>query len=168
MRTENLSNKIVWNTIFWFHKFLKTFLWIFRNGNLGNKIDWNYSKYLLNTIFCFHKVFKKIPWIYKDNQDYKNQNIERKYLQNMQYNQFLRVKNSLFWLEKDFTELKYIELKDRIEKIKKEIDKLINKLVIVPKDDMVRFEEHEMRKKRPIIWDFLILKKKKKTEKKAK
>ena len=86
----------------------------------------------------------------------------------MQYNQFLRVKKSLFWLEKDFTELKYIELKDRIEKIKKEIDKLINKLVIVPKDDMVRFEEHEMRKKRPIIWDFLILKKKKKTEKKAK
>ena len=86
----------------------------------------------------------------------------------MQYNQFLRVKNSLFWLEKDLTELKYIELKDRIEKIKKEIDKLINKLVIVPKDDMVRFEEHEMRKKRPIIWDFLILKKKKKTEKKAK
>ena len=86
----------------------------------------------------------------------------------MQYNQFLRVKKSLFWLEKDFTELKYIELKDRIEKIKKEIDKLINKRVIVPKDDMVRFEEHEMRKKRPIIWDFLILKKKKKTEKKAK
>ena len=86
----------------------------------------------------------------------------------MQYNQFLRVKKSLFWLEKDFTELKYIELKDRIEKIKKEIDKLINKLVIVPKDDMVRFEEHEMRKKRPIIWDFLILKKKKKTEKKVK
>ena len=85
------------------------------------------------------------------NQDYKNENIERKYLENMQYNQFLRVKNSLFGLEKDFTELKYIELKDRIEKIKREIEKLFNKLVIVPKDDMVKFEEHEMMKIRPII-----------------
>ena len=102
------------------------------------------------------------------NQDYKNENIERKYLENMWYNQFLRVKNSPFGLEKDFTELKYIELKDRIEKIKKEIDKLFNKLVIVPKVDIVKFEEHEMRKKRPIIWNILILKKKKKTEKKAK
>ena len=85
------------------------------------------------------------------NQDYKNENIERKYLENMQYNQFLRVKNSLFGLEKDFTELKYIELKDRIEKIKREIEKLFNKLVIVSKDDMVKFEEHEIMKIRPII-----------------
>ena len=69
----------------------------------------------------------------------------------MQYNQFLRVENSLFGLEKDFTELKYIELKDRIEKIKREIEKLFNKLVIVSKDDMVKFEEHEMMKIRPII-----------------
>ena len=69
----------------------------------------------------------------------------------MQYNQFLRVENSLFGLEKDFTELKYIELKDRIEKIKREIEKLFNKLVIVSKDDMVKFEEHEIMKIRPII-----------------
>ena len=90
-------------------------------------------------------------YIRMGNQDYKNENIERKYLENMQYNQFLRVKNSLFGLEKDFTELKYIELKDRIEKIKREIEKLFNKLVIVSKDDMVKFEEHEMMKIRPII-----------------
>ena len=37
---------------------------------------------------------------------YKNRNIERKYLNNMQENQFLRVKNSLLELEKDFIELK--------------------------------------------------------------
>ena len=36
----------------------------------------------------------------------KNKNIERKYLQNMQNNQFLKVQNSLLDLEKDFMELK--------------------------------------------------------------
>ena len=37
-------------------------------------------------------------------------------------NQFLRVQNSLLELEKYFTGLKDIELKDRKEKIKKEIE----------------------------------------------
>ena len=41
-----------------------------------------------------------------ENSDYQTENIERKYLENMQNNQFLRVKNSLLELEKDFTELK--------------------------------------------------------------
>ena len=41
-----------------------------------------------------------------ENSSYKNRNIERKYLNNMQKNQFLRVKNSLLELEKDFIELK--------------------------------------------------------------
>ena len=41
-----------------------------------------------------------------ENPSYKNRNIERKYLNNMQKNQFLRVKNSLLELEKDFIELK--------------------------------------------------------------
>ena len=56
-----------------------------------------------------------------DNLDYKNENIERKYLENMRNNQFLKVKNSLLELEKDFTEWKDRELKDREEKIKREI-----------------------------------------------
>ena len=41
-----------------------------------------------------------------ENSDYQTENIERKYFENMQNNQFLRVKNSLLELEKDFTELK--------------------------------------------------------------
>ena len=41
-------------------------------------------------------------------KNYKNENIERKYLKNMWKNQFLKVNNSLLKLEKDF-----IELKDR-------------------------------------------------------
>ena len=48
-------------------------------------------------------------------------------------------------------ELKDIKLKDRKEKIKKDIYKLFNKLIIVSKDDMDKFEEHEMKKIRLII-----------------
>ena len=35
-----------------------------------------------------------------ENPSYKNENIERKYLSNMQKNQFLKVKNILLELEK--------------------------------------------------------------------
>ena len=38
-------------------------------------------------------------------------------------------------------ELEDIELKHRKEKIKKEIDKLFNKPIIVSKDDMDKFED---------------------------
>ena len=48
-----------------------------------------------------------------ENQEYRNENIEKKYLENMQNNQFLRVKNSLSGLENFFTELKDTEFKDR-------------------------------------------------------
>ena len=40
------------------------------------------------------------------NSNYKNENIETKYSNNMRKSQFLQVKNSLFELEKDFKELK--------------------------------------------------------------
>ena len=40
----------------------------------------------------------------------------------MRKNQFVNVKNSLLKLEKDFIELKDIELKDREAKIKREIE----------------------------------------------
>ena len=52
-----------------------------------------------------------------ENLSYKNENIERKYLDNMQKNQFLKVKNGL----SDFVELKDRELKDREVKIEREI-----------------------------------------------
>ena len=38
--------------------------------------------------------------------NYKNENVEIKFLNNMQKNQFLKVKNSLIKLGKDFMELK--------------------------------------------------------------
>ena len=69
--------------------------------------------------------------------------MERKYLQ-MQRNQFLKVKNSLSELEKDFIELKYIELKDIEVKIKREINELFFKPIIVSIvsiDDVDRFEK---------------------------
>ena len=90
-----------------------------------------------------------------ENLDYKNENVERKYLKNIQNNQFLKVKNSLLELEKYFMELKDIELKDRQEKIKREVEELFFKLIIMSKDDMDKSEEQEMKNIRPIkkiVW----------------
>ena len=50
-------------------------------------------------------------------------------------NQFLKVKNSLVELEKDFIKLKDIELKDREVKNKEEIEELFFKPIIVSIDD---------------------------------
>ena len=66
-----------------------------------------------------------------ENRDNKNKSNEKKYLENMQNNQFLKVKNSLLELEKDFMELKDRELKDRKEKIKSKIEDLLHKPIIV-------------------------------------
>ena len=85
-----------------------------------------------------------------ENLDYKNENVERKYLKNIQNNQFLKVKNSLLELEKYFMELKDIELKDRQEKIKREVEELFFKLIIMSKDDMDKSEEKEMKNIRTI------------------
>ena len=58
-------------------------------------------------------------------------NIEVKYLENMRDYQFLKVKNSLLELEKDVKELRGRELKDRKEKIKREMGELFPKPIIV-------------------------------------
>ena len=50
-----------------------------------------------------------------EHQDYKNESIEKRYLDNMQNNQFLKLKNSLLELEKCFTEWTNTELKDSKE-----------------------------------------------------
>ena len=71
----------------------------------------------------------------------------------------LNVKNSLLELEKDLTELKDRELKGRVTKIKREIEELLLKPIIVSIDDMHKFEEKEMNKIRPIkntCYDWLI------------
>ena len=61
-------------------------------------------------------------------------------------NQFLNVKNNLLELEKYFIKLKDKELKDREVKIKREIEELFFKLIVVSIDDMNNFEEKEIRK----------------------
>ena len=94
-----------------------------------------------------------------ENSDNKNENVETKYLHNMQKNQFLKVKNSLSELEKNFIELKVRELKDREAKIKMEIEELLFKSIIVSIDDMGKLEQKQMKNVRPIknTWyDWLI------------
>ena len=56
-----------------------------------------------------------------ENPNCKSETIERKYSKIIWKNQFLKVKNSLLELEKDFIELKDRELKDREVKVKREI-----------------------------------------------
>ena len=75
------------------------------------------------------------------NPNYKNKNTERKYLNIMRRNQILQTKNSLKELEKDFIELKVIDLKDRAVKIKRETEELFFKPIIVSLDYMDRFEK---------------------------
>ena len=48
-----------------------------------------------------------------ENLEYKNENSDKNFLNNMRKNQFLKVKNSLLQLEKYFMELKDSELKGR-------------------------------------------------------
>ena len=80
------------------------------------------------------------------NPNYKNENIERKYLKNMRKNRLVKVKNSLLELEKDFIELKDIELKDREVKIKREIEEIFFKPIMVSIDDMDKFEQKQIKK----------------------
>ena len=64
----------------------------------------------------------------------------------MRKNPFLNVKNSLLELEKDFIKLKDKELKDREVKIKREIEEVFFKLIVVSIDNRNNFEEKEIRK----------------------
>ena len=85
-----------------------------------------------------------------ENLNYKNENIERKYLKYMQKNQFLKIDDNVLELEKKFEELKGRELKDREVKTKKEIKVLFFKPIIVSTDEMDKFEQKEMNRIRPI------------------
>ena len=68
----------------------------------------------------------------------------------MQKNKFLKVQILFLDIGKDFIELKDRELKDGELKIKKEIEELFFKLMIVSLDDMDKFEQKEMKKIRSI------------------
>ena len=73
--------------------------------------------------------------------DYKNENIKRKYVNNMQNNQFLKIKNKLLESKKTFYGIEIL----------REIEELFYKLIIVSKDDMGKFEEQEMNKISPMV-----------------
>ena len=65
-----------------------------------------------------------------ENRSYKNKNTVRKYLNIMQNNQLLKVKNSLLELEKDFIDLKDVAVKEREIKIKRQREELfLNQLL---------------------------------------
>ena len=56
-----------------------------------------------------------------ENPYYKKKNVERKFLKSMRKNHFLKIKNNLLELEKDFIELKDTEMENREVGIKREI-----------------------------------------------
>ena len=76
-----------------------------------------------------------------ENPNYKNENTERKYLNTMRRNQFLKVKNGILELEIDFIELRDMEFKDGEVKIKWEIEELFFKSIIVFVDEMDRIKK---------------------------
>ena len=69
------------------------------------------------------------------NLNYKNENIEKKYLKNLQK----KVRNCLLELGKDFIKFKDREFKDRVVKIKGELEELFFKLIIVSIEYMDKF-----------------------------
>ena len=147
--------EFVLNVIFSVFNNSKHFFGYIRLKNPTYKITWNLSKItwiVLKIIFSVFKNFSKNihEYIRMENPSYKNENIERKYLNNMQKNQFLKVNNSLLELEKDFIELKDTELKDREVEIERRIEELFFKLIIVSTDEMDKFEQKEMKKMKPI------------------
>ena len=75
-----------------------------------------------------------------ENLDYKNEYIEKKYLENMLDNQFLKAKNSLSEFKKKFKELKDRELNDKQEKNERDVEELFYKPITVSKVDMDKFE----------------------------
>ena len=81
-----------------------------------------------------------------ENQTIRTKILREKHLKYMLNNAFLKVKYNLLELEKDFMELDEIELKDREIKIKRETKKLFLKPLIVPTNDMDRFEKNKERK----------------------
>ena len=121
----------------------KNVLWIYTDWKLLKKS----LEFVLSVKFFVFKNFSKdfIEYIRIENPSYKNENVERKYLNNMQKSPFLKVKKSLLESEKDF-----IELKAREVKMKWEIEELFFRPTIVSIYDMDKFEENEMKKIRSI------------------
>ena len=80
-----------------------------------------------------------------ENPNYKIENIEKKYLNNMRKNQILKIKKNLLELEKDLIELRDRELKDKEMKTKREKEEPFFKPIIVSIDDIDRLALKEMK-----------------------
>ena len=117
----------------------------------------NCFKYNIFVFKTFYKNFRE--YIRTKNLNYKNENIKRKYLSNVQRNKLLKVKSIPLELENYFLEIKERDLKDGEGKVKREIGELFSKPIIVFLDNMDKFEQKEMKKIRFIknTWyDWLI------------
>ena len=75
--------------------------------------------------------------MWMENLKHKNENSQRKYLNNMEKNPFLKVMNCILEFEKYFMESRNRELKDREVKIKREIEELFLEPIIVSKDNIL-------------------------------
>ena len=78
-----------------------------------------------------------------NDSNYKNENTEIKYLNNVRENRFLKLKNNLLDL-KDFIELKDRESKDREVKIQRKIEDLFFKQITASIYDKDRFEQKDI------------------------
>ena len=78
-----------------------------------------------------------------NDSNYKNENTEIKYLNNVRENRFLKLKNNLLDL-KDFIELKNRESKDREVKIQRKIEELFFKQITASIYDKDRFERKDI------------------------
>ena len=78
-----------------------------------------------------------------NDSNYKNENTEIKYLNNVRENRFLKLKNNLLDL-KDFIELKNRESKDREVKIQRKIEELFFKQITASIYDKDRFEQKDI------------------------
>ena len=96
----------------------------------------------LKHLFFVSKKSEVFLLIYKDGKaDYKDERIEREIFKKYAKQPILKVKDSLLELEKDFIDLKDMELKDREIEIKKEIEELLIKPIIVSIVAVDRFEK---------------------------
>ena len=75
--------------------------------------------------------------MWMENLKHKNENSQRKYLNNMEKNPFLKVMNCILEFEKYFMESRNRELKDSEVKIKREIEELFLEPIIVSKDNIL-------------------------------
>ena len=83
-------------------------------------------------------------------QSYKNEDTEMEYLNNTRKIRNVKIKNNLLELEKSFEELKDKELRDREVKFRKKIEDLFFKPINTSMNDLNKFEEKEMTKKKPL------------------